>query len=538
MSPGSALGPRAGLSFPLAVDRELFIQRYLAGELDRFFATSPRAADATLLAAPARRRAELAEVLRREAERLGAPPEALESAARLAHPKSRVVVTGQQAGLLLGPAYTVSKALSAIKLARELDRPDSPVVPIFWLASQDHDRDEVDHTYLLDLDERLHRIELHLPANVPAGQVPFDPRWLGQLEEQLRQLRAQPACLEQVLALLRPAPEASDTYADLFASTLTRLLGGYGLLVLDPTRPAAAPLFAATIERELREPEATVEAIRAAGRDLRELGFQPQLGRATHATNLFITELEDGLPRRRLLRWDGRSFSTATNRYSRTDLLAVLAAEPGRITPAAGLRPVVQDELLPTVALVAGPGELRYLAQLRGVYDHHGVRMPLIWPRTEITVLEPPVRRLLERYGLDYDTYSRNRDAARDAALLARAGHGQAFDQALASLERETRELLRRVDGIDPTLRGTVERTEERLERAVELLRRKVVAALERQDGITTAQFSRLEAQLFPLGAPQERVLSAFSFFLKFGVDPMMRLYDTVGSRGSFLLEP
>lgn len=515
-----------------------FLTRYVEGELDAFFQLRPGDLDGALALQLSRPRVALVEALAEEAKRLSAPPASKVSLERLAQPQSRVVVTGQQPGLLLGPAYTLSKALSAIKLAARLDREDAPVIPLFWAAGQDHDTGEVDHAYLLDGDEEIRRLVLPLPAEVPSGRMPFPAEWGDSLREQLRALRARPEHAAEIDELIAASVSDARSFADLFGSLLYRLLGQTGLLVLDPTRPQLAALFRDVLRRELMDPLASTRSITEAGQGLRRLGFDPQLGRGKDATNLFIEEDEGGLPRRRLLRFDGRSFHSPTRRYERGELESLLCEQPWRITPAAGLRPVTQDAVLPSAAFVVGPGELRYLAQLRGVYEQHDVEMPLAWPRASSVVLEPPVRRILAGYRLGYQEYARDRGGALERVLLERHGHAQAFERSLLRLESESAELLQSVSGIDVTLRGTVERSRERIERTMTLLRGKTAAALERRDDISRRQFGRLEVQLFPGGVAQERRLSPFSFFLKFGVGPMMRLYLGMGESGEHLLEP
>jgi bacillithiol biosynthesis cysteine-adding enzyme BshC len=515
-----------------------FVTRYLTGELAQFFELRPGDVTASLSRRLERPRAALAAELRREARRLGAPDQVFASLERLEHPESRVVVTGQQPGLLLGPAYTLSKALSALSLAREIDSEDAPVVPLFWVASQDHDTAEVDHAHLLDGEERLRRIELPLAPGVPSGRARFQDEWRRLLAEGLAGVGGRAEHLAAACGLVEESSRPAESYADLFTGLLYRVLGDQGLVILDPTRPGLAPLFGGVLEQELSDPQTSVAAIIAAGEELRSRGFEPQLGRGQGATNLFLEEEEDGQPRRHLLRFDGRSFSTPGRSYDESELRAVLREEPWRLTPAAGLRPVAQDAVLPTAAFLVGPGELAYLAQLRGVYAHHRVPMPLIRPRASTVVLEPPARRILERYGLDYQDYRAQRGSALGRVLLERHGHAEEFESALRRLEQEMSQLLLHVGSIDPTLSGTVERGRLRLERTIELLRGKTGAALARQDPVTTRQFERLEAQLFPAGTPQERILSPFSFFLKFGLEPMMSLYLSVGSSGEHLLEP
>ncbi|MEX2536770.1 MAG: bacillithiol biosynthesis cysteine-adding enzyme BshC [Trueperaceae bacterium] len=515
-----------------------FVTHYLKGELAAFFSLPVGDTVAAMARPLDRPRAALADALRQDAKRLSAPVAVHDSLDRLAHPESRVVVTGQQPGLLLGPAYTLSKAMSAIRLARRLDSEERPAVPVFWVAGQDHDTEEIDHALLLDGEEQLQRIALELPSGAPSGRLPYRLEWGRSIIRGLARVSGRPEHLAEATALVEEASAAAESYADLFSALLYRLLGDEGLILLDPTRSTLAPFFGDVLKRELSDPLASVGAIVAAGEELQRRGFDPQLGRGREATNLFLEEDEEGVPRRQLLRYDGSRFHTANRSYARADLESVLCEEPARLTPAAGLRPTTQDAVLPTAAFVVGPGELRYMAQLRGVYEQHEVPMPLVWPRATSVVLEPPTRRILERYGLDYESYSAQRGEILDRVLLTRHGHGEAFEEALARLESEGEELHHRVAGIDPTLQGTVERGKERFTRTISLLRGKAAEALARQDVVTTRQFARLEAQLFPAGVPQERCLTPFSFFLKFGCGPMMTFYREMGVSGEYLLKP
>ncbi len=438
-------------------------------------------------------------------------------------------MTGQQVGLLLGPLYTLSKAVTAVNLAKKLSAEEKPVVPVFWLASQDGDSAEIDHAFLLDLDEDLHKLELPLPADVPAGRIGLENDWVERVTTSLQSVNAHGAYRDEAVDLLTRSAKRAETFADWFAAMLYNLLGDQGLVIINPLEPDIAPLFRSVVETELDRPRASSLAINEAGERLRDLGFAPQLGRGEEATNLFLEE--EG--KRRLLRFDGREFYTESNLYTSDDLKKVLDEEPSRLTPAAGLRPVTQDAALPTAATVVGPGELRYFAQLRGVYEAHGVAMPLIYPRMEVTMLEPPARRILEKYDLSAEAVQTDFDTIYDDLLLKLRGHGEAFEASLNELERLTSDLIGHVSAIDPTLRSTVERGENHMRKTVELLRFKSARALRKQDATVSKQFERLRAHLLPTGKPQERVLSPFSFFLKLGAKSVVERFLALPPEGS-----
>ena len=501
---------------------------YQTGELSALFALTPNDTDAALTQPRFADRTRLAAALTRQAERLGAPAAVFENLAKLEHPGSRAVVTGQQTGLLLGPLYTLSKAVSALKLAARLNTEERPVVPVFWLASQDADSAEIDHAYLLDLNERLHRFSLSLPEGVPAGRIALQGDWPQRLITDLGALPGPDRHRAEVADLLRRAAARAETFADLFGALLYELLGAQGLIVLNPLESDLAELFRPVLEAELADPLRSGGSINAAGETLKSLGHTPQLGRAAGATNLF---LEDA-GQRRLLRFDGKTFATDAATYTRDELLQKLTADPTCLTPAAGLRPITQDAALPTAATVVGPGELRYFAQLRGVYEQHGVAMPLIWPRTTATLLEPPVARMLDKFGLSAAEVQKDFGRVRGEKLLELHGHKLAFDNRLRALKNLTQSLKTDVSGIDPTLARTVERSAEAFETLFGKLETKSAAALAERDDVYARQFGRLEAHLLPNGTPQERLISPFSFFLKFGVRATMDLLLTLPAEG------
>ncbi|WP_189643702.1 bacillithiol biosynthesis cysteine-adding enzyme BshC [Deinococcus piscis] len=438
----------------------------------------------------------------------------------LAHPAARVVVAGQQAGLLTGPAYAVHKAADAALLARELGTEDAPVVGVFWIASQDHDAEEVAWVSLLDLEERLWREVVDLPGGSPVGRVPWQPEWTAALRQLLADVAApephRRAVMNRLDAATQPLADGGvPGWADVFARLMHGLLGGAGLVLLDPLFPALARLMAPTIARELGRPLEGPARIEAAAERLSALGLTPQLRRPAGATNLFL-EGEDG--GRRLLRFSGDTFSTDDGReYSLTELLDVLERDPSRITPAAGLRPVVQDALLPNLALILGDGEIAYLAQLGGVYELHGVRQPVVWPRLSVTWLEPNVARLLRRLGATAAGVQADPAGVLGRSLAAERSISAVSQERLAALAGEWAALSTELAALDPTLERGSERARQYTERHFAALQQRAMAALARQEDTRSGQLSRLSLHLLPHSKPQERELSFMTYLLKHG---------------------
>ena len=451
---------------------------------------------------------------------------------RLAHPYSRVVVTGQQAGLLGGPAYSVHKGVGAALLAAELDAPDAPVVPVYWVASQDHDAAEVASTTLLDLDETLHRFSLPLPQGVPVGRIPWQPEWTEATRALIGRFAAPAEYRAATLSRLNRAMEPGGSYADVFARLLHGLLAPLGVLVLDPLHPALARLMAPALARELAQPLASSARIEAAAQALEARGYEPQLRRPEGATNLFL-EGDDG--GRRLLRvvpgsggkaGSPPSLTDGERSYSHAELLALLEADPSRLTPAAGLRPAVQDTLLPTLAFVVGPGEIAYGAQLREVYELHGLEQPLLWPRLSVTWLEPNVARLLRRLGASAAEVQADPAGVLGLALARERGAGAAAQERLHELRGAFTALTRELGALDPTLSGAAERVQGRSLAQIERLQGLAVRALARAEDERSGQLGRLEKHLLPGGVPQERKMNFLTYLLKHGEAPLRLLAE------------
>ena len=485
-------------------------------------------------------RSALVAALRDYHRSLGTLGPALEAQlARLEQPNSAVVVTGQQAGVLSGPAYSVHKGASALLLARELNTPDAPVLPVYWVASQDHDAAEVASTSLLDFSETLHRLHLDLPEGVPVGRMPWKPEYAAAVHELIGKFDTDPVRRTGVLELLdwtmRSGPDSSAdaltsasalTVADVFTRLLHRLLGATpglddGLILFDPMYPALAALMAPALTRELARPLESSRLIEEAASTLEARGFTPQLRRPVGATNLFL-EREDG--ERVLLRHTGKTFEAEGETYSQEQLATLLAQHPDRLTPAAGLRPAIQDAALPTLAFVVGPGEIAYGAQLREVYALHGLEQPLLWPRLSVTWLESNVSRMLARFSLTPGQFQADPERALGAALATERGAAAASAERLGELRSQFAGLSTELAALDPTLEGAAARVAERSLAQFSRLQELSLRALARAENDRSGQLSRLKLHLLPNGVPQEREMNFLTYLLKHGDEPLRLL--------------
>lgn len=296
----------------------------------------------------------------------------------LAKPGTVAVVTGQQVGLFSGPAYTVYKALTAAKLARHLTARGIAAVPVFWLATEDHDFAEVNQAWVFDSQYQPVRLEAGASPgqNQPVGQVILKSLPMDALREALAGM----PFAEEAVALVRESYQPGRTFGEAFSSLVRSLLSSYGLLHLDPMAPAIRELAAPAIRDAIEAaPDLTRELLQR-NSELTAAGYHAQVHVAEQTSLFFL--LENG-HRLTLQRKNGDYVAPGRKISSRE-----LQDRAVQISPNALLRPVIQDSILPTVAYVGGPAELAYLAQSQVIYKKILGRQPVALHRAGFTVLD------------------------------------------------------------------------------------------------------------------------------------------------------
>ena len=440
---------------------------------------------------------------------------------RLRSPGALVVTTGQQPGLFTGPAYAITKALSARGLARRLEAAwGRPVVPVYWVPGDDHDFDEVSFAQWLGADGELRRTALP-PRNsdaplTPMYRQPLGPAILGGLDA-FEGSFADEVTSGPTVAWLRRHYRPEATVAGAFAGAMAELLAPFGILCLDSTHPALKAAAAPLVARSLDEAAALEQALAARSAELLAVRQDPGVPVGDGAALVF---LESAQGRDRLVR-NGDGFVTRRGReaMSAAELRALAAEAPGRFSGNVLLRPVIESAVLPTVAYVAGPGELRYLALAEPLYRILGVARQLPVARWSGLLVEPRVERTLRKFE------ARVGDALADGQELetriARAALPEGTEAGLAQLRDAIRggfdPLLARALALDPTLERPARSAEARALFAVERLEKKLLQAARRREAVELAQIARASTSLRPLGKPQERVLTLSGFLARYG---------------------
>ena len=446
----------------------------------------------------------------------------------LRRPGSVAIVTGQQAGLFTGPLYTIHKALTVIKLAACLRDQGVEAAPVFWIATEDHDYEEVNHCKVVDREGHLAQIRYEASghkADEPVGSVSLCPA----INQTIDELVARIAPSEFIPALERDLRESYTEgvgFADAFARLMARLFRDYGVVLLDPLdqelKQVAGPLYAKAIEKSSEIATALVER----SRELEAAGYHAQIHVSEDMVPLFI--MDDG--RRAAITQDDGRFAVkgSSNSFSKEELVELATRCPNCFSPNVTLRPVVQDFLLPTAAYVGGPAEIAYFAQLQAVYKTLGRQEPCVLPRASFTIVEGRHQKTMKKYGLELRDFF---DGLHPAVTKVVE---QSLDRDTSNAFTETERVLN--EHLDK-LRGALERTDKTLSDPLETSRAKMMYQLEHlrtrfihssahREENAYRQVERAFTTLYPDKNLQERELNVYYFLSRYGPSLLDDLYE------------
>lgn len=458
---------------------------------------------------PADRRVQVADILRAQNLLYGCGPETQQNLDRLAE-GAVAVVTGQQVGLFGGPAFSFYKALSAIQAAHELTQKGVPAVPVFWMATEDHDVDEVRHV------SWFHEGELQdfvLPKP-PEEAVPVGRIRLGREIEALV-VRAQPLLGKTFGDLLHETYTPVATFSSAFAAMFARIFSDFGLILLDPLDERLHRVAAPVLRDALAQRDLLNDLLLRRGKELERAGYDVQVKVTSQSTLLF--SLEEG--KRQVISASNGQFYSGARNMPREDWLRRVEAFPETFSPNALLRPVMQDFLLPTAAYFGGPAEIAYYAQSHVLYKALLGRMPVLFPRADFTLVDPKAARILKKHRLRVeDVWSGSqtlRNRMYNSAIPRKLA--REFDGNLRQIEKSIRKLHRSIARVDPTIQGTIARAEKRIGYQLEKLRHKTGAALDRHEKLIARHEQFLENLLYPRKGLQSRDLCFLPFLARWG---------------------
>lgn len=441
------------------------------------------------------------------------------------------IVTGQQPGYFTGPLYTIYKAITAIQGAQHVSTAETPCIPLFWTAGDDHDFEEIQTAHFLNKKKEILSLscpDIRSTPDLAMHAAPLSQETHALIDQAAQQCQGSMAG-EEVLHFLHSSLDQSSTIADWFSRLMARLFQNTNLYLFDPGLETARQLAAPVLYREIDAPLESTRLLIQSGEALAALGFAVPIHRDEQVVNFFI---EEGGRRKRVRFIDG-NFLVAGNRrpFSLRAMHQLLTDAPEKFSPNVALRPLVQQQLFQPEAYIAGPGEIAYWAQLAPLFAAFELPMPIVYPRIQGRIITAKTKERLEAWSLDVAELSRGRRAHALRHVLTRMGvtdTQQRFEEERPALEKTLRTFADTLRGDTPTqhvekaLRAFITHTKHRLDKLETALH----YADQEKRNLAETQLMELANFFLPLDAPQERVLTIFTFLLKEGWYFMERLMD------------
>src|ERR1700722_9458683 len=500
--------------------------------------------EAGTLKFPQDRARTVAAILQKQNQQFGSDAATTANLDRLAN-GSVAVVSGQQVGLFGGPSYSIYKALMAIQIADDLTKQGTQAVPIFWMATEDHDVDEVRHVTWFH-DGRQTRFELPVPeasdAGKPVGRIKLGPKISEIAKEASDILEQQGSTL--LAHILRDSYSPHETYSSAFGKLFAGMFAGRGLILLDPLDSELHKVAAPVYEQVARDRDALNDALLQRGKALEAAGYAAQVKVTSKSTPLFFMgdstataasgsssgnsagtsaavkpSSSTAATARQVISATAAGLQAGNKIWTRDEFQRAVAREPENFSPNALLRPVVQDFLLPTVAYVAGSAEISYFAQSEVLYRALLDRMPVMLPRAGFTLVDVKAAKLLKQYQLTVEDLWQGSQEIRkrlERAAVPKALSAK-FDREQKQITKTLTQLGKQIATLDRTLQGSVGTAQKKIAFQLDKLRRKVGRAQDQKSSLITAQQEFLEEQLYPHHVLQSRELAFLPFLAKWG---------------------
>ncbi len=472
----------------------------------------------------------VADVLLEQNRAAGAGDATFANIERLRQKDSVVIITGQQAGLFTGPLYTIFKALTAIKLANELRDRGVNAVPVFWVAAEDHDFAEVNHTRIVNREGQL--VTITYTGCSPAEGKPVGAVRLGEaINENLNDFLAalpESEFIPPLEADLRASYQAGTGFADAFAKLMMRFFSKYGVVLINPLddrfKHIAGTLYS---EAMSRAPEFAAALVKQSA-TLEAAGYHAQVYTSPESVPLFM--MNEGR-RTALVQRDGHFYLKGSEKkFQHDELLETVNRCPNCFSPNVTLRPIVQDFLLPTAVYIGGPAEIAYFAQLRAGYQLLGRVEPLVLSRASFTLIEKRHAKTLNKNGLTFsDLFAGvNEVMTKIAEQGADKETAATFDETEQLIEAQLEKLRASLQKVDPPLAAALKGGKANMLSNVHRLRATYIKNLSQRDEATRHQIERAFAVLYPNKGLQEREINAAYFFARYGYELIDRIYEEI----------
>lgn len=460
----------------------------------------------------------------------GSDAKALANIERLRDASTVAVVTGQQAGLLTGPLYTIYKALSAIKIAEDLTASGTQAVPIFWAATEDHDFDEVAKTFAIDNSASLFDTSyspMQTTNDRMVGEITLDEGSVTLVDDLFDRMTATEFSAE-LSDKLKQFWKPAERFGDAFLKTLAWLFRDHGLILIDPIDKGIRNLSSDIFAKAIENADEIADRLLQRSEDLVADGYHAQVLIEPGYFPLFWID-DEGKRRALKKKKDVYQVKDAPIELTRNELLKTALQTPERLSPGVMLRPVVQDVLLPTACYVGGAAEIAYFAQNSEVYSILDRPVTPIMHRQSFTLIEPKQRRTMNKFGLKPTGLFEGveKTAVRMSEEQFAADTAKLLDESGVVIEAELDRIGQHLSEIDPTVAANLTTRRRKIVYHIAALKRKALLARMRKGTDLERQIKNLFDTLLPNGELQERSLNVFTFLNKFGPGLIQWLYRT-----------
>lgn len=478
------------------------------------------------------KRAELAQCIEDYMQRFSISEKTNQSLNKLRSESSVVVIGGQQAGLLTGPLYTIHKIISIIKLAEQQEmKLGKPVVPVFWVAGEDHDYLEINHIYAQSMNGMK---KISYPAmpdgKLIASHIQFEKeemhRWINQVFGEFGERRY----TNEMLQFLNDAVEKTNTFTDFFTYIIQSLFEDYGLLLIDSAderlRQIEKPFFTQLIDQNVQ----LAQSVFSMQAEIKDRGFQTAIEIDQQSANLFYYDEQERI----LLHYDSNqevfSDKKDTIRFTKEQLFDLLTQYPERFSNNVVTRPLMQEWLFPTLAFIAGPGEIAYWGELKKAFELFDNKMPPIIPRLNMTILDAAIERDTHELGLSVEgVIARGTVEERNQFLASVTDEGldRLYEDTKAFLTSQYDKITDKIAEIEKGLGSLSQKNLSYHFLQLDYLQQKTLRAIEQKHEHILGKYNKIEQSLRPDGSPQERMWNIFYYVNDRGrqfIDQLMQL--------------
>ena len=486
--------------------------------------------EATRISYDPSRRESVSAILERQNKSWNASAKTLENIERLRR-GAAAVLTGQQVGLFGGPMFAIYKALTAVKLAEQASAAGIDAVPVFWLATYDHDLAEVNHVSIPGPDGLPQTLTASSQgvASAPVSAVHFGDEITGLVDQAVALLGETEAA-----GWMRESYRQGETLGTAFAKLYAKVFADWGVIILDPSDPelsrVAAPIYRAAIESAPEIAAALLER----GKQLERAGYHQQVKVTESSVLLFTTRNGARLPMSRRSVGDASEFvvdgEALGEKLSQAELLAEISEHPEHFSPNVLLRPVVEDYLLPTLAYTGGAAEAAYFAQAGVVYEKLLGRVTPIVPRFSATLIEPKMQRLFEKHGITITDVFNGPEALRKHIAARHLPHDlqAAFETAKQSFDANFSSVKEKLEKLDKTLVDAAETARSKMQHQLEKLYSQAARAEAQKGELVSRHAETISEAIYPDKGLQERGVGGIYYLARYGGDLLHQLYETI----------